>query len=237
MEGVPPEDLARHQRGESIVSFKRLKVSEGGLLPLLAAQKASVPSGPDMRRDLLTRPSSSSLASGTVAVTGGGATSPSLAGAVSPPLATATGASAMISGAPVYYPSAAPTVATTGTSPLLPPVSAVSSPHMSLISVSLPPPPALAVSPPMSAPGKPVRLETGSPDASSAAIMSSPSSAFATITVPPSVDAATGKTVPGSIIVAPDLVVSMVSGLDAVLAHVLTPSAGVGGETVSIDTL
>ena len=43
MEGIPPEDLQRHRDGLPIQPYKRMKVSEGGLLPLLAAQKASVP--------------------------------------------------------------------------------------------------------------------------------------------------------------------------------------------------
>lgn len=42
MEGIPPGDLERHQKGLPSVPFKRPKFLEsGGLLPLLAAQKAS----------------------------------------------------------------------------------------------------------------------------------------------------------------------------------------------------
>lgn len=215
MEGVPSEDLARHQRGEPIVSFKRLKVSEGGLLPLLAAQKASVPSGPDMRRDLLTRTSSSSLASGAMTVTGNGIMSPpppALTNVVSPSLSTVTSASTMISGAPIYYPAAAPPIAATTTISTSPPLSSIvnaaPSPHVSPVPPSSAP---IVISPPMPASGKNISLGTGSPDAYPTAPMSSLSSlVFTTITVPPSVDAATGKPIPGSIIMTPDPVVSMV---------------------------
>lgn len=219
MEGVPPEDLARHQRGESIVPFKRLKVSEGGLLPLLAAQKASVPSGPDMRRDLLTRTSNSSLASSVMTVAGNGIMSPPpppLTSVASPPLATATSASAMISGAPIYYPSAAPPSAavTMSTSPSLSIiVNAAPSPQVSPVPPVMSAPSASApimISPLIPASGKPISLGIGSPDAYSTAPMSPPPLVFTTITVPPSVDAITGKTLPGSIIMAPDSVVSMV---------------------------
>lgn len=48
MEGVPADDLQRHRNGLCLVPYKRIRVSEGGLLPLLAAQKASVPEGPDL---------------------------------------------------------------------------------------------------------------------------------------------------------------------------------------------
>lgn len=48
MAGVPVEDLQRHYSGQPVAPYKRIKVSEGGLLPLLAAQKASVPDGPDL---------------------------------------------------------------------------------------------------------------------------------------------------------------------------------------------
>lgn len=213
MGGVPPEDLARHQRGEPVVPFKRLKVSEGGLLPLLAAQKASVPTGPDMRRDLLTRTSSNTLASGTATVTGSGlVSSPPLAGVTSPPLAATLGTSAMISGAPIYYPPPDPAVATTGTFPPPPSVNVVPSPHASL-PIPMPPsaPSPLLSSPPLSAPGRPISFGIGSPEMPPAAApLGSPSLVFATITVPPSVDAATGKPLPGAIIVAPDLTMSMV---------------------------
>ncbi|PJF18552.1 hypothetical protein PSACC_01630 [Paramicrosporidium saccamoebae] len=49
MEGVPPEDLHRHRTKQPMVAYKRIRVTDGGLLPLLAAQKSSVPEGPDLQ--------------------------------------------------------------------------------------------------------------------------------------------------------------------------------------------
>ena len=43
MQGVPLEDLQRHYEGLPLVPFKKMRVSEGSLLPLLAAQKAAIP--------------------------------------------------------------------------------------------------------------------------------------------------------------------------------------------------
>ena len=73
MAGVPVEDLQRHYSGQPVVPYKRIKVSEGGLLPLLAAQKASVPDGPDLSPTAYVPPTL-------------GTTSPTMTVTVSPPI-------------------------------------------------------------------------------------------------------------------------------------------------------
>lgn len=48
MQGIPADDLRRHREGLPLVPYKKMKLAQGGLLPLLAAQKGTVPDGPDL---------------------------------------------------------------------------------------------------------------------------------------------------------------------------------------------
>lgn len=159
MEGVPADDLQRHREALPPVPYKRIKVSEGGLLPLLAAQKASVPDASDVPTPVYSTAAppylgpmaSSSVQSLRPPMVGGGLGSIHVASFVPPLSPTA------------YSPYMAMSVSTFAT-----PIA------------SLPLSPGIA----------------DRPDS---------------LAFPPTVDAATGRTIPGGIILAPDLQVSMVS--------------------------
>lgn len=183
MQGVPSEDLQRHRNGLPMIAYKRIKVSEGGLLPLLAAQKATVPEAPDL--DIYNPPAQ------------GGTVSPLPAASIP-----------IISSGPVI---AAP---------------AITSPPMPLLNYA--PPYHHGTNLPFAATSgvyvsAPISSSGGSSGQSSTRTLSEPilpasplmavnRGPFDNIVVPPTVDPA-GKSIPGSIIVYPDLTISIVLSL------------------------
>lgn len=203
MEGIPPEDWQRHCAGLPIVAHKRLKVSEGGLLPLLAAQKASVPDGPDMPHYATTSSTSPlmppTLPNAPVAPTISSRPVISAAPAASftPPMPAFYAPPPWMGGAPL--PNAA---STTLPSPYLvtsfhsPPNLATTSPHPPQ------PSPEIATSPHQQHNHLTLPL-------SSMMHRSGSFSIFQPIIIPPSLDPS-GKALSGSIILAPDASVSMV---------------------------
>lgn len=186
MEGVPPEDLARHYDGLPVVPFKRLKISEGGLLPLLAAQKANIPSEME-------------LAAGLGA---GFGLSGSLASVRVPPAVMATPSMSFGVTAPVLASPPMPM------NPASPPPPAASYPY------PVPPVPPLTSNSPFNAALPSVPAPLSVPVA--APLTNSPSDvpeASCKLVNPPSTDPVTGKLIPGSIIIAPDIDLSMVAHL------------------------
>lgn len=181
MEGVPPDDLARHYDGLPVVPYKRLKISEGGLLPLLAAQKANIPSDMEVAAGLGTGFGlSGSLGLGGVRVPSGAMAAPSMSFGVT---------------APVLASPPMPMI------PASPPPPAASHPY------PVPPVPPLTSNSPFNA------ATSSFPVPLSAPVASNVPEASCKLVNPPSTDPVTGKLIPGSIIIAPDIDLSMVAPL------------------------
>jgi hypothetical protein len=169
MEGIPAEDLQRHRNGLPLISYKRIRVADGGLLPLLAAQKSSVPEGPDLQV-YSPLPISPVLPSVPVSVSSG----PVIAApaVVSPPLQAQ------------YIPYPGPQPGMNGGM-----IGKTGSHSGSLSDMST----------------NTESASTGNVSYASVVL----SGAFDNIVIPPSLDI-NGKNVPGSIIIFPDLTVSVV---------------------------